>query len=347
VTPIERGAGGSGERPRLLILRALGLGDLLTAVPALRALARAFSGHERLLVAPEPLAPLVALAETGGAPVVHRIVGHHGLSPLPAAVHGADVAVNLHGRGPQSHDALLATRPARLVAFRHPAAHPAPGAPGWRATEHEVDRWCRMLAAHGIPADPDDLELPAPALPEELAWTAGATVIHPGAASGSRRWPPDRWAQVARAERSAGRPVVVTGGLAERRLARDVAGPAGLPEDAVLAGRTDLRELAAVVGAAGRVACGDTGVSHLATAFGTPSVTLFGPVPPAEWGPPAPPRADGPRTERHLALFAARPGERGDPHADVPDPALLRLRPRAVIAALDRLPARASHLSAV
>ncbi len=321
-----------------MVLRALGLGDLLTAVPALRGLARAHPDHERLLVAPQVLSPLVALVQSGADPAVHAVLDHQGLAPLPPAARDADVAVNLHGRGPQSHRALLAAAPGRLLAFRHPDAHPDPEAPAWRAGEHEVDRWCRMLATHGIRADPDDLRLPAPALPAALAWTAGATVIHPGAASASRRWPAGRWARVARAERAAGRAVVVTGGPGEHGLAQDVAGLAGLGEDAVLAGRTDLRELAAVVGAAGRVACGDTGVSHLATAFGTPSVTLFGPVPPAEWGPPAPPRAFGARTERHVALWAARRGERGDPHAGVPDPALLRLEPGDVLAALGRLP---------
>jgi ADP-heptose:LPS heptosyltransferase len=328
-------------------MRAQGLGDLLTAVPALRALARAFPGHERLLAAPAALAPLVALVEADGSPALHGVVPHHGLGALPAALHGAAVAVNLHGRGPQSHRALLAARPGRLVAFRHPEAHPAPGAPAWQAGEHEVDRWCRMLAGHGIPADPDDLGLRAPALSADLVWTTGATVIHPGAASASRRWPAGRWAQVARAERSAGRHVVVTGGPDERGLAEEVAALAGLEDHAVLAGRTDLRELAAVVAAAARMACGDTGVAHLATAFGTPSVTLFGPVPPTEWGPPAPPRAHGARAERHAVLWAARPGERGDPHAGEPDAALLRLRPRDVLAALGRLPERDAALSSV
>jgi ADP-heptose:LPS heptosyltransferase len=337
--------GGPG-RSRLVVLRALGLGDLLTSVPALRALARAFPAHERLLVAPQALAPLVALVDAGGEPAVHGLVAHRGLPPLPAAAHGADVAVNLHGRGPQSHRVLRAAAPDRLVGFRHPDAHPDPEAPAWRPGEHEVDRWCRMLAGHGIPADPGDLHLGAPVLPAGLAWTAGATMIHPGAASISRRWPASRWAQVARAERAEGRAVVVTGGPDERGLAQDVAELAGLGEDAVLAGRTGLHDLAAVVGAAARVASGDTGVSHLATAFGTPSVTLFGPVPPAEWGPPAPPRAHGPRAERHVALRAARPGERGDPHAGVPDPALLRLEARDVLAALARLPEPAALSSA-
>ena len=54
--------------------------------------------------------------------------------------------------------------------------------------------------------------------------------------------------------------------------------------DQVLHGhRFDLLELTAVVAAAARVVCGDTGVAHLATALGTPSVVLFGPTSPARW----------------------------------------------------------------
>ncbi|MEA2130662.1 MAG: hypothetical protein QOJ85_3553, partial [Solirubrobacteraceae bacterium] len=44
------------DAPRLLVLRALGLGDLLTAVPALRSLAAAFADHQRLLAMPLGLA---------------------------------------------------------------------------------------------------------------------------------------------------------------------------------------------------------------------------------------------------------------------------------------------------
>jgi ADP-heptose:LPS heptosyltransferase len=296
---------------RLLVAyRALGLGDLLTAVPALRALARAFPGHRRVLAAPRALEPLVRL--TGA---VDAVVDVQPLAPLPAELHGADVAVNLHGRGPQSHALLRAAAPRRLIAF-------GPPGPEWRADEHEVARWCRLLSESGIPADPRELDLPAPP-PGPLA-VPGATVVHPGAASAARRWPVDRWTAVARGERERGRPVVITGGPDEEALARAVADGADLPRDAVVAGRTDLGQLAGIVGAADRVACGDTGVSHLATALGVPSVVLFGPTPPAEWGPPA----DRPR---HRALWA---GRRGDPHGEAPDEGLLEIEPSAVIAAL-------------
>jgi len=111
-------------------------------------------------------------------------------------------------------------------------------------------------------------------------------------------------------------------------MAERIAADAGLAPEAVLAGRTDLIGLAAVVAAAGRVACGDTGVAHLATAYGVPSVVLFGPTPPAEWGPP-------PDRSRHRALWA---GGRGDPHATEPDPGLLAITLDQVLAALRALP---------
>jgi ADP-heptose:LPS heptosyltransferase len=80
------------------------------------------------------------------------------------------------------------------------------------------------------------------------------------------------------------------------------------------------------------VVCGDTGIAHLATAFGTPSVVLFGPVSPALWGPPARPW--------HRVLWA---GGVGDPHARDPDPGLLSIDVGAVLEALNHLPGRAAN----
>jgi len=301
----------------LVAYRALGLGDLLTGVPALRALARAFPRHHRVLAAPGTLAPLAAL--TGA---VDEVVDVAPLAPLPPQLFGAEVVVNLHGRGPQSRKLLEAARPRRLLTFGPPPR------PSWRAHEHEVGRWCRLLAESGVPADPADLHIEPPRVPAAGA-ARGATLIHPGAASAARRWPPDRWAAVARAELATGRPVAITGSAAERELALAVARAAGVPDAAVLAGPTDLLTLAAAVAVADRLVCGDTGIAHLATALGTPSVVLFGPTPPAEWGPPPDPK--------HVALWT---GRRSDPHGTVPDPGLLEITVPAVAAALASLPAR-------
>jgi ADP-heptose:LPS heptosyltransferase len=317
---------GAGRRPTLLVLRALGLGDFLTAVPALRALADAFPGHHRVLAAPAALAPL---ARHSGA--VDEVADTAGLErPLDARLGGADLAVNLHGRGPQSHELLLATGPRRLIAFANAAVPASAGGPRWWPGEPEVARWCRLLRAGGIPADPRRLDLTAPPGAPPPG-SAGATVIHPGAGSAARRWPPERFAEVARAETERGRRVVISGGPGEVELAGYVADLAGRPPRLTVSAGGDLLALARLVAAAERVLCGDTGVAHLATALGTPSVVLFGPVSPTEWGPP-------PERTWHRALWA---GSTGDPHAREPDAGLLQLTVPEVLQALDELPATA------
>ncbi|WP_427153024.1 glycosyltransferase family 9 protein [Streptomyces sp. TRM70308] len=310
-----RGAArGAPVRPRIVALRALGLGDLLAAVPALKALRRAHPGHELVLAAP---AGLRELALATGA--VDRL--------LPASAPGRavparldwtgpppELAVDLHGTGPESADLLRPLRPARLLAFADAAGPPVV------AQEHERERWCRLLRWYGVPADAADVRLPPPAAPSPLP---GAVLVHPGAASGSRRWPAERFAAVAAALAAAGHRVAVTAGPDERPLAARVAALAGLPPDAVCAA-PPLPVLSALVAHAAAVVSGDTGLAHLAVAHGTPSVTLFGPVPPSAWGPPPLPR--------HRALWHAGPP--GDPHGRHPDPRLLAVQVPEVLAAL-------------
>ncbi|MBQ0986935.1 glycosyltransferase family 9 protein [Streptomyces sp. F63] len=318
--------------PSLLVLRALGLGDLLTAVPALRALRRAHPAHELVLAAPARLAE--AAFATGA---VDRL--------LPAAAPGRTVperlawtgpppgiAVDLHGNGPASHRPLQALNPGRLMAYAHPGTA---GGPEWRDDEHERARWCRLLEWYGIPADPDDLRIPLPGRPSPAP---GAVVLHPGADAGARCWPADRYGAVARALREAGQRVVVTAGAGEGALARSVAARAGLPASAVLGGDADVPfpDLAALVARARAVVVGDTGLAHLATALGTPSVVLFGPVAPRLWGPPADPRH---RVLWHPDGPGARPG---DAHGRRPDERLLRISAEEVLAALAALPDRAA-----
>ncbi|MGC4776009.1 glycosyltransferase family 9 protein [Micromonospora chalcea] len=275
----------------ILVLRALGVGDLVTAVPALRGLRAGLPGRELVLAAPDWLAPL---AELTGA--VDRVLPTTGPDRIAWTGPPPEVAVNLHGRGPQSHRALAAVRPGRLLAHRNPdAGHP--DGPAWDDDEHEVRRWCRLLHAYGLPADPGDLALRRPAAG---GVPAGLTLLHPGSKIPAKRWPARRFAGLARELTARGHRVAVTGSAGERALAERVARDGGLPPEAVLAGRTGLAELAALVAGARLVVSGDTGAAHLATGYGTASVVLFGPVPAAHWGPPA----DRPR---HRALGAIEP----------------------------------------
>ncbi|GIG28367.1 glycosyltransferase family 9 protein [Cellulomonas marina] len=324
----------------VLVLRALGLGDALTGVAALRGLRRAFPGRRLVLAAP---------ATTGGwlrdLGLVDAVLPTRELEPFAWSGTG-HVAVNLHGRGPQSHALLAATRPDRLVAFAAPGF---PGGPAFDPEEHEVVRWCRLVAAAGGTCGPQDLRLPevtsAPAPAPEDA--RPEVLLHPGAASGARRWPADRFAAVGVALRARGFRVGVTGGPDERELCaqvvagvRERGGTAGggtgdagdEARDVVdLAGALDLPALAARVAGAALLVCGDTGVAHLATAVATPSVVLFGPVPPRWWRPLLDER-------RHAVVWHGDDGSpAGDGGADVVHPWLASVQVPEVLDAVDRV----------
>jgi ADP-heptose:LPS heptosyltransferase len=297
---------------RTLVYRAIGLGDALTGVPALRALRRARPDDEIALAAPATLAPLIGLAD-----VVDRVIPTAELEPVAWEGPPPGLAIDLHGNGPASRTLLERLAPGRLVAFERP------GGPRWDPAEHERVRWCRLLHEElGIAGDPDDVRLRPP---DDPPAHAGVVLVHPGAASGSRRWPAERFAAVARHLADTGHDVRLTGSAAEGPLAEEVRRRAGLAPESVMAGRTDLLELAALVAGARLVLCGDTGMAHLASAYATASVILFGPIPPSAWGPPPGP---------HTVLWHGA-GRRGDPHGALPDPALLEIGVEEVVEAVD------------
>jgi ADP-heptose:LPS heptosyltransferase len=293
----------------VLVLRALGLGDALAGIPALRGVRRAWPG-KRLTLA----APLAVGSWLQDLRLVDDVLDTHGLDAPLTWNRPGHVAVDLHGRGPQSHALLRATRPARLVAF-------GGDGPPWRSDEHEVDRWCRLVRSAGGACDREDLRLEGAPRSQEV-------LLHPGAASAARRWPAERWATLARRLVACGLPVVLTGGPDEARLCRqvrDLAGPA-----VRAAGPTSLPQLADRVARARLLVCGDTGVAHLATATGTPSVLLFGPTSPRLWGPAIDP-------DLHTVLWHGDDATPGDPHGTVIDPALEAIGADEVVAAAGAL----------
>jgi ADP-heptose:LPS heptosyltransferase len=299
-----------------LALRALGLGDFLTGLPALSLLKQALPSHSVVLAAPAVFAPLVPYIQA-----IDHLLPSGELMPLDRRYAGVDAAVDLHGKGPESRRLLAELQPARLVGFADPTAS-FPGPP-WQAGEHEVARWCRLVATA---FDLDDVSWPsvvgAVNLPEDGV-TQGLTLVHPGAAAVSRRWSADRFAEVAAQLRREGHQVVITGGQSERSLAEEVAAASGQPTMLDL----PLLRLLSVVAAARLVVCGDTGIAHVASNYRTPSVLLFGPVRPTEWGPPDDPV--------HRVLFAGN--GTGDPHGTDPDPALLRITVPEVLDAVHQV----------
>ena len=195
-TGLQAAGAAARSRPavtsRVLLLRALGLGDFLTGVPAYRAVRRAFPRHRLALAAPGALADLVPL--TGA---IDELLPARELEPVGWTGPAPDVAIDLHGRGPASHRLLATLQPNWLITFGGPHGGGFEG-PMWRAGEHEVARWCRLCSESGIPAPPADLRLtavPGTALPAAAALLppgpggAGLTLVHPGAAAPARAGP--------------------------------------------------------------------------------------------------------------------------------------------------------------
>jgi ADP-heptose:LPS heptosyltransferase len=299
------------------VLRARGLGDLLTAVPALRALRRGRPHDHIALAAPHRLKPIVDLIAS-----VDEMVPTADPESMRWDGEPPALAVNLHSGGAEGIVELAKTNPGRILTYHNPA-FPELDGPDWQRDMHDVDRWCHLLESDGITADRRNLGLVPP-----VATTShrDCAVVHIGAGAPARRWPPERFAAVVRHLLVQGREVVLTGDEFERDIALAIATRAGLPHEQVLAGRLNLIELAATVAEAALIVCGDTGVAHLATAFGTRTVLLFGPTPPSRGGPP--PHLLG----RHVVLWA---GQEGDPDGDTPDPGLLEITVADVIDAVD------------
>ncbi|MGN6300317.1 MAG: glycosyltransferase family 9 protein [Angustibacter sp.] len=287
---------------RTLMARLDSDGDVLLAGPAVRAVA-AGSDHVTLLVAPsgEQAARLLP----GVDEVVTWACPWTGFTPPPfdsadvlALVERiracrADVAVVLTSDHQSPLPLALLLRLAgvpRIVAASHDypgslldVRHP-PGGP------HEVERNLSLVAAAGFAPDEDDSGLLAlraglPPRPRELAGLGEYVVLHPTASVPARSLTSAHAVAVARALRDAGHTVVLTGTEVDRPLA-DALGD----EVVSLVGRTTFAELAAVLAGAACAVAVNTGPGHLAAAVGTPVVSLFAPVVPAEawrpWGVP-------------------------------------------------------------
>jgi lipopolysaccharide heptosyltransferase I len=190
---------------------------------------------------------------------------------------------------------------ARVVGFAKPALRePAAGLfysesidPG--TATHVVAKTASLLRAIGIePPAPAawqfPLELkpsPVPACTRELLGIdrgAPFVLINPGAAWPNKRWPPERFAALAReVQTRCGMKSAVLWGPGEETMAAQIArASAGAAE---MAPATTLTDAIALAREAHVVVSGDTGPTHLAAAVGTPIVGIYGPTDPARNGP--------------------------------------------------------------
>lgn len=289
---------------RIAIFRALFLGDLLCAVPALRALRRRF---------PQAQITLIGLAWARQVverlPYVDRLVpfpGYQDIAEVPyepertraflaaARAEGYDLAIQMHGDGSVSNG-FVAELGARIsLGYRCGTDSRLTTSLPYRPDEHEVLRWLRLVGVLGAQAGDARLEYPiAPmARARAAALLAAAPALHgpliglhAGAKDPARRWPAERFAALADAlvDRYAAR-IVLTGADSERPITAAVRRAMRSPA-LDLAGATDLCAFAAAIGAMDLLVTNDTGASHLAAASGTRSVVLFGPTRPQCWAP--------------------------------------------------------------
>jgi heptosyltransferase-3 len=147
---------------------------------------------------------------------------------------------------------------------------------------------------------------PAPApLPEDLQRLLGPRpiVVHVPSMWRYKQWPIEHFKTLVAALLADGDQVVLTGGPNEgdRALVASVAALGSAPQLLDVAGRLDLNQLATVLHGATLYIGPDTAITHLAAACETPSIALFGPTPPTNWGPWPAAHASVPPYERRAA----------------------------------------------
>jgi len=179
---------------------------------------------------------------------------------------------------------------------------------GWLLTErvgavdgpvHKAATYLRLLEPLGLHASLGSYEyyVAEPEREEASRWWARegldrrrpVVVLHVGANWPHKQWPSERFAALANRLSDQGGSVVLTGGPEDRRVIEAIL-PRFAPRPVVLAGTTTLRQLAACLERADLVVANDTGVLHIASALGRPTVGLYGPTSPTITGPLGDPR---------------------------------------------------------
>jgi ADP-heptose:LPS heptosyltransferase len=296
----------TSSQHRIIVFRALKLGDMLCAVPALRALRSGF-----------PRAEIVLAGLPWAIEFVERFSQYlDGFRPFPGypglpeqaididrlprffesiVAERFDLAIQLHGSGSISNEVIARFGVRTQAGFYEPSRacpDPATFLP-YPDQGLEVSRLLRLVEHLGIRSRGEELEFPltesergrARWLIDDAGFDSSEYVcIHGGASVAERRWPVERFAAVADVLADRGYGVVLTGSAGEAGLTRAIADSMRSPA-LDLAGMTPLGTLAAVLERARLLVCNDTGVSHLADALRVPSVVISTGDNPRRWAP--------------------------------------------------------------
>jgi len=266
--------------------------------PALRAIRESFPNARVTVLANPLVAPLFTVHGAVDDVIIYDRKGvHAGLRgkmrlARELGTRRFDLAILLQNAFDAALIAWLARIPRRM-GYRTDGRGPllTHGVPVDGATRrlHHVEYYLSMLARFGITTRNRHLEL-ATTADEDAAMgkllaghgiRGGDTIlgINPGATYGAaKRWYPERFAAVADelARRWDAR-VVVTGGPGEAAIAADIAAAMTTP-CVVMAGKTSVRELMALIKRCDSFITNDSGPMHIAAAFNVPLVAVFGPT---------------------------------------------------------------------
>jgi heptosyltransferase-1 len=235
-----------------------------------------------------------ALAHWSGAPVVY---GAAEPRESPACVWYTRKVV-ASGRHVIEQNVSLAEAIVHHV--QHPVKVPAARLPVDAATESRMEH---RLAGFGI---------------------TKFAMLNPGAGWGAKRWPPERYGEVARGLADFGLPSILNYGPGEEELVRAAEAASGNTARPMSCGLT---ELIALTRRARLFVGGDTGPLHLAAALGVPVVAIYGPTDPAR---------NGPYGTRSIVLRNAESVTSHTRRTEA-DEGLLAIRSEAVVAAARKL----------
>lgn len=287
---------------RIAIFRALQLGDILCAMPAVRAIREFYPDAEILFIG---LPHTQGLIERFGDYIDRFIVfpGYPGLPEQPfneedfnifaGQMRGLelDLIFQLQGNGSVVYDFLYGLGAKRVVGFCERVKQQDENLMLYPKGLHEVDRHLALLTYLGIPHSDDDLFFPL-FYHDEMAFKAlGLELkpkryicIHPGSRGAWRQWPIGYFAAIADYCKKKGFEVIITGSRSELPIAEkllDVMKEMPI----VLCGRTSLGAVAYLIKNAALLVANCTGVSHVAAALKTPSVIISMDGEPGRWGP--------------------------------------------------------------
>ena len=292
---------------RILVIRLDRLGDVVLSTPVFDELRRKFPHAVITAMVRPPCHDAVA-----GHPAVDEVIvydkegKHHGAWATVKFArrlrqHEFDTALVLHPSNRSHWIPWLARIPVRIGYDRKN---------GWLLTHrlphrkqeglrHEAEYTLELLQPLGIePRAPRPVIAVTPKADERIAALLAEggiaaserlVAIHPSASCVSKRWMPERFAQVAdRLASDRGVRVCLIAGASESALASAVASAMRQPV-VNFAGRLSVSELAALLRRCRLLVSNDSGPVHVAAAVGTPVVDIFGRnqrgLSPERWGP--------------------------------------------------------------